>query len=58
MKNYRIILLGIAIILFGIAWRVMLFGYVASEFQIGIAKALSIIGMAVTIVGLFTTEEN
>lgn len=51
-------LLGIAIILFGIAYRVVLISYVVDEFLLSLIREIPFIGIVVTIVGYFTAKKN
>jgi len=58
MKDYRIMLLGIAIILFGIAYEVTLIGYDPAEFLRFIVKTFKFIGIIVTLIGYFEAEKK
>ena len=58
MKDYRIMLFGIALILFGIACKVMSIGVVASGFMIFMGKVPPFVGIIVTAVGLFTIDNE
>ncbi len=56
MKDYRAMLFGIALILFGIACKVMLIGFVGDGFLLHMGRITPFIGILVTAVGLFTTD--
>jgi len=58
MKDYRTMLFGIALILFGIACKVMLIGYTGPSFLIFMGRVTPFVGIIVTAVGLFTTDDN
>ncbi|MDI3508246.1 MAG: hypothetical protein PWP55_438 [Clostridiales bacterium] len=59
MKDYRIMLFGIALILFGIACYVMLINYTwAENFLLTVGRISPFIGIIVTAVGLFTTDNK
>ncbi|ADQ47000.1 hypothetical protein Calkro_2162 [Caldicellulosiruptor kronotskyensis 2002] len=58
MKDYRLMLLGIAIILFGIAYEVTLIGYAPEEFLRFIVKTFKFIGIIVTVIGYFEAEKK
>jgi hypothetical protein len=58
MKDYRLMLLGIAIILFGIAYEVTLIGYSPAEFLRFIVKTFKFIGIIVTVIGYFEAEKK
>lgn len=56
MKDYRIMLLGIALILFGIACNVMLIGFIAKGFLFFLGRVIPFVGIIVATVGLFSTS--
>jgi hypothetical protein len=58
MKDYRIMLFGIALILFGIACKVMLIGFVGSGFLLFLGRVTPFAGIIVAAVGLFTTDNR
>jgi len=58
MKDYRTMLFGIALILFGIACKVMSIGIVESGFMIFMGRVPPFIGIIVATVGLFTTDNE
>jgi hypothetical protein len=59
MKDYRIMLFGIALILFGTACNVMLNTSLwAESFLLIVGRISPFIGIIVTAIGLFTTDNK
>ena len=58
MKDYKIMLFGIALILFGIARKVMLIGFTESDFSLFIGKVTPFVGIIIVGVGLFITNNE
>lgn len=58
MRDYRIMLFGIALILFGIACKVMLIGYSGSDFLLFMGRVTPFLGIIITAIGLFTTDNE
>lgn len=56
-KEYKTMLLGIALILFGIACRVMIIGRIAPEFLEMIGIYLPFIGIIIVFAGYFTKDK-
>lgn len=58
MKDYRVMLFGIALILLGIACKVMLIGFAEEGFLLFMGRVTPFIGIVVTAVGIFTTDNK
>lgn len=58
MKDYRVMLFGIALILFGIACKVMLIGFIGGGFLLFMGRVTPFVGIFVTAAGLFTTDSK
>ncbi|AUS96064.1 hypothetical protein CDQ84_03180 [Clostridium thermosuccinogenes] len=56
MKDIKIMLFGIALILFGIALKAMFIEYIESGFLLFMERVIPFIGIIVTAVGLLTTD--
>ncbi|AUS96085.1 hypothetical protein CDQ84_17590 [Clostridium thermosuccinogenes] len=56
MKNFKIMLFGIALILLGIALKLMFIEYVESGFLLVLERVTPFIGIIVTAIGLFLTD--
>ena len=58
MKDFKVMLFGIALILFGIACKVMLIGFVGSGFLLFLGRVTPFIGIVITTFGLFIKDYN
>lgn len=58
MRDYRVMLFGIALILLGIACKVMLIGFTEGGFLLFMGRVVPFIGIVVAAVGLFTTDNR